>query len=143
MKTNVILILFLFFLLSGCCDDDYRFATVVFNIVKDDKPLIESDIYPSFVYIDENNNEINLYSDGLTTTGTDYSINRIPELQLMSFKPSIVIIKYHGLPVSETDTLEILLDYDCDNKHKCSCRAIVLKYMKCNSVFLDDFTIRK
>ncbi len=130
-------------LLYSCCEDDYRFAVVNFKIVKEDKPIIESNIYPSFFYVDENNNENTLYSEGLTSTGTDYSINRSSELQLIGFKPSIVIIKYHGLPESETDTLEILLDYYCDDTHKCGCKAIVLKYFKCNSEFLDDYTIRK
>ena len=140
-KTSILL--FILLSLNSCCDDDYRFAVVWFNILKDDKPLSEANIYPYFVYVDENNNENSLTSNGLMTSGSSYSINQSSELELMSFKPATILIKYTGLDVSQTDTLEILLDYECNKTQRCACKTVVLKYMKCNSEFLDDFTIRK
>lgn len=136
-------ILLILLLLNSCCDDDYRFAVVWFNILKDDKPLSEANIYPSFVYVDENNNETTLTSIGLMTSGSSYSINQSNELEMMSFKPATILIKYTGLDVSQTDTLEILLDYECNKTQGCACKVLVLKYMKCNSEYIDDFTIRK
>ncbi len=136
-------ILLILLLLNSCCDDDYRFAVVWFNILKADKPLSESNISPSFVYVDENNNETTLTSNGLMTSGSSYSINQSNELEMMSFKPATILIKYTGLDVSQTDTLEILLDYECNKTQRCACKVVVLKYMKCNSEYIDDFTIRK
>lgn len=136
-------ILLILLLLNGCCDNDYRFAVVRFNILKDDKPLSEANIYPSFVYVDENNNETTLTSNGLMTSGSSYSINQSNELEKMSFKPATILIKYTGLDVSQTDTLEILLDYECNKTQGCACKTVILKYMKCNSEYIDDFIIRK
>jgi hypothetical protein len=93
--------------------------------------------------VDENSNETILRSNGLFTSGECYAINQSSELEMLSFKPSKILIRYSGLDVSQTDTLEILLDYECEKAQHCACRAIVLKYMKCNSKYLEDYTIRK
>lgn len=67
------------------------FAVVWFNILKDDKPLSEAIIYPSFVYVDDNSNETILRSNGLFTSGESYAINQSSELDMLSFKPSKIL----------------------------------------------------
>jgi len=70
-----------------------------------------------------------------------YEISQSSDLKKNSFKPATIYIEYDGLP--ETDTLELLLDYACDQKSSHGCHAIVLKYMKFNSMLLKNDTIRK
>jgi len=60
---------------SSCCKDDYRFAVVWFNILKDDLPLYEVMIYHSFVNLDKNNNDTILKGNGLFASGESYAIN--------------------------------------------------------------------
>lgn len=134
---------YIFFLLlvltTGCCKDSF-IGPVDITILKDNKPLNDQNIYPTFYYKDKNGSEVNLHFEALTTE-SKYLINQSSELEKLSFTTAFIYIKYIGLP--ETDTLEILLDYDCNQKSKCSCHDIILKYMKCNGEVLTDYTLRK
>ena len=123
---------------GGCCKDFYIEALSV-TILKDNHPLYKQNIFPTFFYIDENGKENILHYEGADSA--TYMINQSSDLKRLSFKSCDIFIKYTGLP--ETDTLEILLDYACNEKSRCSCNAIVLKYMKYNGVLLKDYIIRK
>lgn len=135
---NYILILSLV-LVSACCKDSF-IGPVEINILKDGKPLKDQQIIPNFFFVDKNGNETKLHSTG-PITYSDYLIDQTTDLEKISFSPAIIYIKYNSL--AETDTLEILLDYACNQKSKCSCHDIVLQYMKCNGKILTDYTIRK
>lgn len=125
-------------MLSGCCDDFY-ISPVSVTILKDGRALSSQNIFPSFYYTSEEGIETYLYYIG--SDSSKYLINRATQLRQISFEPKEILIRYSGL--SDVDTLEILLDYECNTRGSCGCKAIVLKYMKCNSVLLPDFTIRK
>ncbi len=133
-----IVILSLIILMAGCCKDFY-FAPVSVTILKDNHPLGKQNIYPTFYYLDENGKENILQYEGADTA--TYLINQSSELKRISFRPQTLFIKYSKL--LKTDTLEILLDYACDEKSKCSCNDIVLKYMKYKGELLKDHIIRK
>jgi len=125
-------------LMAGCCKDFY-IAPISITILKDNHPLSKQNIYPTFFYIDENGKERTLqYEGGDSAT---YLINQSYDLERLSFSPQTIFIRYNKL--LKTDTLEILLDYACNEKSKCGCNAIVLKYMKYKGVLLKDNTIRK
>lgn len=124
---------------AGCCKDFYYIAPIYITILKDNHPLSKQNIFPTFFYIDENGKENILQYDGADSA--TYMINQGSDLKRLSFKPVNIFIRYSGLP--ETDTLEILLDYACNDKSSCGCNAIVLKYMKYNGILLKDYTIRK
>ena len=111
---NYIFLCFLFLLIftGGCCDDTFL-GPVVVNILKDNKPLKDQNISPVFYYKDSKGIDITLRISA-STDGRDFSITQTSDLEKLSFKPAIIYIKYYGLP--EIDTLEILLDYACDNK---------------------------
>ena len=133
-----IIIFSIIILIAGCCKDFY-IAPISITILKDNLPLSTQNIFPTFFYIDENGKEDILQYEGADSA--TYLINQNSDLKRLSFKPINIFIRYTGLP--ETDTLEILLDYDCNERSSCGCHAIVLKYMKYNGVLLKDYTIRK
>ena len=123
---------------GGCCKDFY-IAPIYVTILKDNHPLYKENIFPTFFYFDENGKENILHIEGADSA--TYIINQNADLKNLSFNPYDIYIRYSHLP--ETDTLEILLDYECDQKSQCGCHAIVLKYMKYNGVLLKDCIIRK
>jgi len=124
--------------MASCCKDFY-IEPISVTILKDNHPLSEQNIFPTFFYIDESGKENILQYIGADSA--TYMINQSSDLKRLSFKPYFIFIRYSGLP--ETDTLEILLDYACNQKSRCGCNAIVLKYMKYKGVLLKDYTIRK
>ncbi len=137
MKKVLFLLVTLSF--SSCCSDSFYIAPFSVTILKDNQPLIKEHITPVFYYTDKDGKENVLH---ITGSGTStYAINQSSELKKLSFRPVDIFIRYYGLP--ETDTLQILLDYACDKKGSCGCKAVVLKYMKFNSVLLSNDTIRK
>jgi hypothetical protein len=135
---KIFFFLILILMAGGCCKDFY-IAPVYVTILKDNHPLYKQNIFPSFFYFDENGKEHRLHYEGADSA--TYIINQSTDLEMLSFKPCDIYIKYTGLP--ETDTLEILLDHECDRQGSCGCKAVVLKYMKFNGVLLKDYTIRK
>ncbi len=132
--------LFILFVITACCDDHF-ITPFYIGILKEGKPLSETEIYPKFTYLNGMGLEEVFPIDGLLSRGPTYSISNSEDQKKFSFEPVTLFIRYIGLP--ETDTIEFLMDYDCNDSRQCGCKAIVLKYMKCNSVLLDDFTIRK
>lgn len=127
------------FYMTACCKDDFHTAAEVNVIIfKDGKTLKEAGITPSFHFVSGESEEVTLPFE--LDTGDSLYFLQSSYLKSISFKPATILIRYNNLP--ETDTLEILLDYECKS-NRCACKTVVLKYMKCNSVFLDDHTIRK
>ncbi len=138
MKKIVFVTIMITIMMAGCCKDFY-IEPVSVTILKDNKSLYEQQIYPTFYYIDETGKENILQT--IRSDSATYMINQSSDLKELSFKPRDIFIRYSGL--SGTDTLEILLNYACNEKSRCSCNAIVLKYMKYHGALLKDHTIRK
>ncbi len=124
--------------MAGCCKDFY-IAPVSITILKDNRPLSTQNIFPTFFYVDENGKENVLHYEGADSA--IYLINQSSDLERLSFRPQTIFIRYNKL--LKTDTLEILLDYACNEKSRCSCSDIVLKHMKYKENVLKDHTIRK
>jgi len=131
-------ILVVIIICSGCCDDFYPVPVTV-SILRDGRALSSESIYPSFQYIDPDGIEKQL--NFITGDSCTYIINQTEQIRQISFEPKEIIIRYNGL--LDIDTLEILLDYACDQKSRCKCNYLELKYMKFDSVVLPDNTIRK
>ena len=137
MKQVFFLLIALF--MTACCNDDFHTAAEVHVIIfKDGKTLKEAGIMPSFHFVSGESEEVTLPFE--LDTGDSLYFLPSSYMKSISFKPATIFIRYNNLP--ETDTLEILLDYDCKS-NRCACKTVVLKYMKCNSEYLEDYTIRK
>ncbi len=135
MKKYIIIVIII---CSGCCDDFY-IGPVDVTILKDGRALSSQNVFPSFYYTSDEGTET--YLDYIGADSSTYLINQSTQLRQISFEPKEILIRYSGL--SDVDMLEILLDYECNTIGSCGCKAIVLKYMKCNSVLLPDFTVIK